>query len=589
MFSSQSKYKLFSYSIVFEEIINPFIDLISDFISVDKNSNQGILTAINFETINKSLSEELEKLKIRNKRFENNRKLHCRNGRKMSDELLKEKEDIETNIQRLKGWGYETINDHFFNEVFSPNNLSKYEKTKIVLFDKINGYIVSENENIPDLLVRILSESKLISILLNLANKKSNVSFDKLTNFDNESIYRTNINVEQSLNLICPSINVSYLKESLNKTPVENRDVWVNEKFFGKYILPEKYALSGNTYILQDDEKTSGIIIGNTCFIYKSNPTSLIKEEKLLDYYWCLLKNNIYRIPEPNENPTSSLVKEFNEEARKEEFTSLLSNLRQNLYLEDVEIPNEYKKYFEENFKIKGLKHLSGYELYLPYEAQPESSLIGIYHADKKPSETHYNLVHWISNHKDNNKIYEYLKEEPLSKNKKKIHVLKPEISFYFRHKYFEDFLGSILQETDLKYVSNYKLKYKSTSNEAEFDFIIKTDQKIYIIELKTRLKNEEISKFEKKCEKLMNELPSLQDSFEFLIIGALSDENCKTYKYYIEEGKENHKGYNIIREGVSTIPYWFEYPIESSMKKLTCIAELSYKRLKSIIIEVCK
>ena len=34
MFKSQSKYKLFSYSILFEEIINPFIELISDFVYI---------------------------------------------------------------------------------------------------------------------------------------------------------------------------------------------------------------------------------------------------------------------------------------------------------------------------------------------------------------------------------------------------------------------------------------------------------------------------------------------------------------------------------------------------------------------------
>ncbi|QRX64248.1 hypothetical protein JS578_03045 [Dysgonomonadaceae bacterium zrk40] len=174
-------------------------------------------------------------------------------------------------------------------------------------------------------------------------------------------------------------------------------------------------------------------------------------------------------------------------------------------------------------------------------------------------------------------------------KKKKLIYVLKPEISFYFRYKYFEDFFEEILKESGLNYISNYKVKYKSNDNEAEFDFIIKTDQKIYVIELKTTLRNEEIAKYEKKCMKLMQELPTIQDNLEFLIIGSLSDENCETYRYYIEEGKKQYQDYNSKREEVSIVPYRFTIPIRSSSdKKLVCIAEPSFERLKSIIDEIC-
>ena len=225
----------------------------------------------------------------------------------------------------------------------------------------------------------------------------------------------------------------------------------------------------------------------------------------------------------------------------------------------------------------------------MPYKSNPESSLVGIYHTNKKSSEKHYNLVHWISSHEDENKVYEFSKERPEVKAKKLIHVLKPDISFYFRHKYFEDFFKEVLKQTKLDAISNYKVRYKSDSNENEFDFIIKTDQKIYVIELKTTLRNEEIVKYEKKCMKLMQELPTIQDNIEFLIIGALSDENCETYRYYIEEGKKRHKGYNSKREEVCTIPYRFKIPIRSSSgKELVCIAEPSFERLKSIIEETC-
>lgn len=139
-----------------------------------------------------------------------------------------------------------------------------------------------------------------------------------------------------------------------------------------------------------------------------------------------------------------------------------------------------------------------------------------------------------------------------------------------------------------LNYLSNYKVQYKSKNKEAEFDYLIKTPNKIYLIELKTRLIYDYISRYEKKCGDLIKEIPFVPENFEFLIIGALSDENCEAYKYYINEGEHIHHGYNVQRNESFTVPYWFSFPIETTSKKLTCIAEPSYVRLKRIIKEIC-
>lgn len=141
MFKSQSKYKLFSYSILFEEIINPFIELISDFVSINKEDNWGIITAIDFNNIDKHLADEIQKLKKKNYNFNKDKKLHCRKKKILTNDLINRKEDIENNIQKLIKWGYESINEYFFNEVFSSDNLSKYGKSRIVLLDKVNRFI----------------------------------------------------------------------------------------------------------------------------------------------------------------------------------------------------------------------------------------------------------------------------------------------------------------------------------------------------------------------------------------------------------------------------------------------------------------
>lgn len=589
MFQSQSKYKLFSYSFLFEKIISPFVDLISDFISIEDGDNWEIITAIDFTNINEELAKEIGNLKSRNNKFKEEQQ-KCDGGTDECKEALqKEKDEIETERERLKRRGYETINKVFIDKIFASENFLLYHKAKIVFIDKRNKYIIAKNDNILSVFQTVLIKSQLITQLLAHVNKRGTVNFGVLSSFDNKNLYESAINIDEIKGLTCPVINLSYIKEDFNKTPIEGDDIWMSEIFLEEFLLPEVYSHNKNYFILQEKEKKSGVIVGNICFFYDSNSISLIKEERIVDYYWHLLKNNLYRLPSQPNGDKLPLVKEFNEEVKKEDFAYLLSNLKKNLYVEDIDIPVAYQKYFEAIFKLDKLKHLSGYELYLPYESNPESSIVGIYHTDRKPSETHYNLVHWISSHEEENKIYEFSNEKPDVKKKKLIYVLKPEISFYFRYKYFEDFFEEILKESGLNYISNYKVKYKSNDNEAEFDFIIKTDQKIYVIELKTTLRNEEIAKYEKKCMKLMQELPTIQDNLEFIIIGSLSDENCETYRYYIEEGKKQYQDYNSKREEVSIVPYRFTIPIRSSSdKKIVCIAEPSFERLKSIIDEIC-
>ena len=158
MFKSQSKYKLFSYSILFEEIIGPFIDLISDFLSIDKENNWGIITTIDFSTINKPLAEKIENFKNSFLKF--NKDLKERHNNNLTHELIERKEKLDNILQSLKIGGYSILSEYFFNEVFSSENLSKYGKSKIVLLDKINRYIITENDNISDIIIKILSKSQ---------------------------------------------------------------------------------------------------------------------------------------------------------------------------------------------------------------------------------------------------------------------------------------------------------------------------------------------------------------------------------------------------------------------------------------------
>lgn len=142
MFKSQSKYKLFTYSILFEDIINPFIELISDILSIAKEDNWGIITAIDFSKINKSLAGEIQALECKNRSFSQDKKLFIRNKKVLTEELKKRQEVIENDVERLKKWGNESINEYFFNEIFSLDNLSKYERSRIFLLDRAKADLI---------------------------------------------------------------------------------------------------------------------------------------------------------------------------------------------------------------------------------------------------------------------------------------------------------------------------------------------------------------------------------------------------------------------------------------------------------------
>ena len=62
----------------------------------------------------------------------------------------------------------------------------------------------------------------------------------------------------------------------------------------------------------------------------------------LLDYYWGLLKNNIYRLPEQRNNFKSLIVNEFNEKVKEEDLVVLPGDFSWATYIEDTIPDFEY-------------------------------------------------------------------------------------------------------------------------------------------------------------------------------------------------------------------------------------------------------
>lgn len=137
-----------------------------------------------------------------------------------------------------------------------------------------------------------------------------------------------------------------------------------------------------------------------------------------------------------------------------------------------------------------------------------------------------------------------------------------------------------------MEFTANYNLILKDETA-CEIDFLIYYNSTIYFIEAKTKMSSFYIDSYEKKCNKILNNLNGIEDKVKFILISAFSDENCEQYKYYIE--KSDKPELNVIRPGLATKTYHFDVPIQSHAgHEITCISEPVYDKLKTIISNIC-
>jgi len=592
MFKNNKNTKKYTYSVILEDVLESFIEFIKEITSIEKKEKLSIIDLINFSKVDTVFNErcvniktELYKLnkltnKERKKRVPNT---HIVNSLKAKSLIFKEQlVDQENN-------GLSILSTFFLNNILSSENLNSLQLQNILFIDKIQNIIVFEDSlNDKNIFFVIISRYGIVSKLIALLKVRLNEGIkDQLNIFDNWIINRESFKFELETNLKCAILNESFLdKVSIKREIMEKEDIWINQKALKKFY---NITLSvSEYYLLKSDNQIIGFSADNTAFLIAKDVNKILDTNYIFKYYWILFKRNVYRKTKQTHIINHNIVIDFNKNSTIDSFTNLLSNLKKNLYIEGVKIPDEYNKFFENAISISNLDHISGFEFYLPDIREEKKTLLGIYHNDKKPSETHYNLINWITNEDEDVNLF--TNDDNKKKPKKIVSILKPEISFYFRYRFFEDFFERILKDLGFDYLSNYELEYISRVGCCEIDFLINTGSKLFIVETKTKLSREYIEKFEKTCDILINEMSPIISNIEFIIVSAFSDDNCNVYKYYIEQGKKDHPGYNCNRDEIYTIPYWFEFPIANNAeKKLTCIAEPSYEKLKAIILEKCK
>lgn len=363
--------------------------------------------------------------------------------------------------------------------------------------------------------------------------------------------------------------------------------IWYNEPVLKKYDYDMPHE--GVVYEFRQGDTLLALEQGE-CFIpIGVDWRNYFDITNQLGFVWTDYKNNVFVKPYkegekriPQKKGLTQQEQSFIDAAKSDIFTMLLSYLVDNLYLSNdaPEINAEYKKFFQTLVKIEDLKHLPDYKLYVPN--QESETILGLYKVNKQRGETSFNLHHMLSLHKQGE---ECMIKDCYDQEQRKIdavEVLIPQYAIFYMQYYYEFFVGEVLK--DLKdsgvikdYIRNIHYAYKTAKGvrQCEIDAIVNTGRKIVLVELKTTLHVEHLTDYPHRCASMIqgSKVPELYD---FYFISSFADDNIKVLQ------NEEKEGYNKRREGLKSIPYKFDVAIPGTEKKLHCLSESSFEKLKA-------
>jgi len=487
------------------------------------------------------------------------------------------------------------IAGHFNQTLFNvPAFLKGLEGSDILLVNKRQTNFLCLGEKARDRLIPALKGAKILKELtVNLNSEKIRNSLQKIDMFENDIFYKNTINaVKQESQPLLPFINKDFLNlELADNEKIDSDDYWVNYSLYSSFGITLPVV---DEFILLKDKETKkelGIVISDIVLLFPNiNLPTYVKDKKLHEFYWLLLVNTYTTNKAATTEIKDEGVKDFKKYSEDIELNQLLSYLKNNFYLIDEGLIKEkYAIFFNKVVYFDKLDSLDGYQFLMSSNFEEETAL-GVYTTAKKG--TSYNLLHWL-NHQGSAKINHYRSTIPVEKKKKLIFTLKPAICYYFLEKYFEDFFESILKKNGYEFFAN-KTFLDKTNIFCEVDFFVATKSKFYYFETKTKLSKFYIEDFLKKSSKMMDRFKPMTDNgieVQYILLGAYSDENVKEYQYFIDESSAYKAlGYNIPRENLNCIPYYFKVPIpDKEGTQITCIAEPQYENLQSLVLQLCQ
>jgi hypothetical protein len=447
---------------------------------------------------------------------------------------------------------------------------------------------------------QIFKQNVLKDLSSKLINQSLRESLDESLNLQFIELFSKSIEILQQKAIDVPYLPLtSFDEELVAKEYIDPADLYINytklTAEFGITLTRQDsvYMLKGKA--AEHEPVVIGIVYQDIVFpltAAKLNPW--IKETALTEFYWTQIKYVFSKEETRPKELKTDILDRFKGDIKKTALNRLLSYLSKNIYLPlgHLEEGSAYLQYFDNVQIIDKLKHLENFNFFI--SSENGKTALGIY-SDKKAEEhqggkikvsSSYNLLHWGMN--DNGKLKNY-RDVTLPELKDFQHVLalKPEISFYYVSNYFEHLLEAAIQENDCEYIKNFRL-FVEANCIGEIDFLIKSGNRLIIIEAKTKLNKKVIEEFEEKCHRLLKYFQFPNVEFEFYLIAAYSDkESCESQNYFIN--RTTKEDYNRPRNDLKTIPYYFKIPIpQFTGKDITCIAEPEFDRLKGLVQEIC-
>lgn len=407
---------------------------------------------------------------------------------------------------------------------------------------------------------------------------------NKLYPFINKTYYSKAVTISSGIKLNSTIIPYEWVKlDECEEKVIDKEALWFGSPWKDKV----DYEMQLPKEIIRNNESI-GLVLGGFIIPF-INIDDIINKDYFSQYFWEMLLH-VYSKHKHIKKINRDLTP-FVDACKDSDFCKILSFLNHNLYIRkgDVEIPQKYKDFFEEVYKIQKLKHLDTFNFYtnIPNENNGQT-LLGVYALEKKSS--NYNLLHWINTHNDSSHKYSTVERDDEMKSDS-VYALRPAYSYYLVSRYFEEMFNSILEELGCKYISNIELS-KNGSNDIfiEIDSIVqKTDGTLVYFENKTTLTKynieETISKIEQFQSLISNSYPYAK--FEYVIIAPYCDQTVEAnYLYFIK----NNGGIVEDREGSRQKLYSFTIPLARfSQISLKCIVEPEYEKMKTLINSIIR
>ncbi len=345
------------------------------------------------------------------------------------------------------------------------------------------------------------------------------------------------------------------------------------------------------------DNNLIGLVIGEYLFLYNAYPileNELNKDKNIKLNY---LKTNILK-EDSKKRGRSKKIDEFVADLSNDMLIDSLKDFKNNLYIDNNfdDINSKIKdKYYSIGYMIES-DYLGEHQCFVPY-IEGDKPLFGLHNnsnARDNKGVAEKGLKSWINS---KNKEQNTASPNTPTKAKKVMHLL-PDIAFYFKEKFFEDYLEILLNEIknempqlNIEIITN-KIFYINTNNRItnplsldssldrlqEFDFIVNysKDSITYtvVIEAKTKLSKFIIQDQADKVEKYML-YDDLKIFDKYFLVGFNTDDTVdKAMAYFIK---------NMSIEDTSDLG--FEYPLPTTEKTLYCIASNNRDILKQNLL----